>query len=645
MKKTAFFVLICFSFTVMMAYAQNRGIKRIRKISDLSHQSNKLGAYHALVIGIDDYQDTKIPDLSSARKDAEAVAALLRKRYGFQTETLLDRQASKKAIFNALRSLATSTEENDSVLIYFAGHGDIDKIYNDGWWIPADAKGGEPLTYLDNTQVQKAMRSMNARHVLLISDSCYSGTLFGQLRAMPRVIDEKYYLNLYNEKSRWGMTSGNREPVLDSGTGGHSIFAYQFLKALRKNEKPFATTQEIYTRIAPIVGNNAEHTPLCRPIRNTGDQGGEFVFILADSSGAVVVTPEPELEKRLYSTLTVRPNVGGATVYLDRKKMGKGAMTISKIKPGIHRVKVTKEGYKPYETEISLKSGEAAELTAYLDSISESVAELLKSEPIIMATAITKIKEYLKITSEPVTEPFITTDFSNDLGMKFVYIKPGKFMRGGHKVTLTKGFYMQTTEVTQGQWKAVMGSNPSYFKKCGDNCPVENVSWNDAQNLIKKLNQKEGRTYRMPTEAEWEYAARSGGKAEEYSGFSDDALLYQYVNFCDKNCEYSRKDKEQDDGYQYTAPVGSYKPNGLGIYDMSGNVWEWCQDWYGEYPSSDVTDPMGLSEGSIRVLRGGSWSKVAWNCRVAYRGIDNPANHYGSYGIRLVLLPGQQEGR
>ncbi|MCP4111971.1 MAG: caspase family protein, partial [Desulfobacteraceae bacterium] len=129
MKKTAFFVLICFSITVMMAYAQNRGIKRIRKISDLSHQSNKLGAYHALIIGIDDYKDTKIPDLSSARKDAEAVAALLRNRYGFQTETLLDRQASKKAIFNALRSLATSTEENDSVLIYFAGHGDIDKIY------------------------------------------------------------------------------------------------------------------------------------------------------------------------------------------------------------------------------------------------------------------------------------------------------------------------------------------------------------------------------------------------------------------------------------------------------------------------------------------------------------------------------------
>ncbi len=621
MKKTAFFVFVCFSITVMMAYAQNRGIKRIRKISDLSHQSNKLGAYHALVIGIDDYEDKKIPDLSSARKDAEAVSALLRKRYGFQTETLLDRQASKKAIFNALRSLATSTEENDSVLIYFAGHGDIDKIYNDGWWIPADAKGGDPLTYLDNTQVQKAMRSMNARHVLLISDSCYSGTLFGQLRAMPRVIDEKYYLNLYNEKSRWGMTSGNREPVLDSGTGGHSIFAYQFLKALRKNEKPFATTQEIYTRIAPIIGNNAEQVPKCRPIRNTGDQGGEFVFILADSSGAVVVTPEPESEKLWYSTLTVRPNVSGATVYLDRKEMGKGAMTIRKIKPGTHRVEVTKEGYKPYKTEISLKSGKTAELTAYLESI-----------------------------GEPVAEPLLTTDFINDLRMKFVYIKPGNFVRGfgksQHKVTLTKGFYMQSTEVTQGQWKVVMGDNPSFFKKCGDNCPVENVSWNDAQNFIKKLNQKGGRTYRLPTEAEWEYAARSGSTTTYSWGNDADCSRMMYENdvgSSEDNCvEYIRRKGLTPDS---VAPVKSYASNAWGLYDMHGNVWEWCKDWYGSYPVGHVTDSGGPSTGSNRVLRGGSWYDIARNCRSANRNWSDSGRRYWYAGFRLVLLPGQQGDR
>jgi len=143
--------------------------------------------------------------------------------------------------------------------------------------------GGNPVTYLDNVQVQKAMRSMKARHVLLISDSCYSGTLFGQARTMPHVINDKYYIDLYNEKSRWGMTSGNKTPVSDVGTGGHSVFAYQLINVLRKNEKPYISTQEIYTRIAPIVGNNSEQTPLCRPVRDTGDQGGEFVFVVSST--------------------------------------------------------------------------------------------------------------------------------------------------------------------------------------------------------------------------------------------------------------------------------------------------------------------------------------------------------------------------
>jgi hypothetical protein len=125
----------------------------------------------------------------------------------------------------------------------------MNSMTNDGWWIPADAKGGDPVTYLNNFLVQTYMRSMKARHVLLISDSCYSGTLFGQTRAIPQVIDHKYYLNLYNEKSRWGMTSGNKTPVSDQGAGGHSVFAYQLLKALRKNEKPYKFPHRNFIRV------------------------------------------------------------------------------------------------------------------------------------------------------------------------------------------------------------------------------------------------------------------------------------------------------------------------------------------------------------------------------------------------------------
>ncbi len=285
MNKASHFVL-CFCSSILVFPNFTYSDRGLTVVSDLSHHSGKVGKYKALVIGINDYKDAKIPDLATAFNDSREIAKILKTKYGFTVTTLFNSKATKKAIYNALRDLAYTATENDSVLIYYAGHGDLDRQYNDGWWIPADARGGDPVTYLDNVQVQKAMRSMKARHVLLISDSCYSGTLFGQARALPPLINDKYYLNLYLEKSRWGMTSGNKTPVADEGTGNNSVFAYQLLKELRKNEKPFLSIQEIYTLIAPIVSNNSEQTPRCSPIRNTGDQGGAFIFILASSGSA-----------------------------------------------------------------------------------------------------------------------------------------------------------------------------------------------------------------------------------------------------------------------------------------------------------------------------------------------------------------------
>ena len=136
-----------------------------------------------------------------------------------------NRQATRSAIDRALRNLIRSLEPRDSLLIYYAGHGELDRLAGDGWWVPADARAGDNTTYFENTTVQKYLRAMKTRHVLLVSDSCYSGTLFGESRRLPGVIDDQFYLDLYNEKSRWGMTSGNKTPVSDSGTRGHSVFA------------------------------------------------------------------------------------------------------------------------------------------------------------------------------------------------------------------------------------------------------------------------------------------------------------------------------------------------------------------------------------------------------------------------------------
>ncbi|MDY0361209.1 MAG: formylglycine-generating enzyme family protein [Desulforegulaceae bacterium] len=239
--------------------------------------------------------------------------------------------------------------------------------------------------------------------------------------------------------------------------------------------------------------------------------------------------------------------------------------------------------------------------------------------------------------------------FTNFLGMEFVYIKPGTFMMGSpssesgrydhekqHKVTLTKGFFMQTTEVTQAQWKKVMGNNPSDFKNCGDNCPVENVSWYGAKDFIRKLNNKDKNfTYRLPTEAEWEYAARGGTTTPFYLG---NCLSTKEANY-DGNYPLSGCSKGQ---YRKTTiPVKSFSPNKFGLYDMHGNVWEWCEDWKGDYPSGHVTDPSGPGSGSYRVLRGGSWSYDARSCRSANRYYFSPGYTDDSRGFRLAAFRGR----
>ena len=159
MRKTKLLIVSLISIFLLIECpaGASRGIK---VVADLSHQSGKLGAYRALIIGINDYEDSKIPDLETAVDDARSMAELLGKRYGFQVKLLLNREATKKAIYQELRNLAVSAKPDDSVLIYYAGHGDLDRTYNDGWWIPADATGGDPITYLDNIQVQKSMRSI-----------------------------------------------------------------------------------------------------------------------------------------------------------------------------------------------------------------------------------------------------------------------------------------------------------------------------------------------------------------------------------------------------------------------------------------------------------------------------------------------------
>jgi len=237
---------------------------------------------------------------------------------------------------------------------------------------------------------------------------------------------------------------------------------------------------------------------------------------------------------------------------------------------------------------------------------------------------------------------------TNDLGMEFVYIKPGTFIMGSpedepereydevqHEVTLTKGFYMQTTPVTQKQWTDVMGNNPSHFKDGGDNCPVETVSWDDVQEYITRLNEREETDFRLPTEAEWESACRAGTTTPFYTG---KCLGTDEANY---NGDYPLKGCSKGIYREKTTPVKSFSPNLWGLYDMHGNVLEWCQDWFGDYPDKPVVDPTGAADGSDRVMRGGYWGNPANWCRSGYRRHITPYRQNQACGFRLVLSPGQ----
>ncbi len=193
-----------------------------------------------------------------------------------------------------------------------------------------------------------------------------------------------------------------------------------------------------------------------------------------------------------------------------------------------------------------------------------------------------------------------------------------------HSVTLNS-FYISRYEVTQLQWLTVMGTNPSINSNC-ESCPVENISWNEVQEFISKLNGLTGKNFRLPTEAEWEYAARGGSSAD-----LTNSTVYAGSNSIDEVAWYwSNSDKKSQ-------PVGLKKPNSLGLYDMSGNVYEWCSDIYGKFSKTSKTNPKGFSSGIYRILRGGGWYYYEWLCRVSSRYYSNPRNKSPYFGFRLAM--------
>ena len=281
----------------------------------------------------------------------------------------------------------------------------------------------------------------------------------------------------------------------------------------------------------------------------------------------------------------------------------------------------------------------------YSDKLKKTVRLCLSLNPWDRPTSeqLVELAE-MELRKAPAVKPFnpLSLEFDvvsfketvNGVSFEMVAIEGGSFMMGSdrgekdekpvHRVTVSD-FYIGKTVVTQALWKAVKGNNPSTFK--GDNLPVENVSWDDAQEFIKKLNLLTGKKYRLPPEAEWEYTAGGGStNRTKWAGTDEESLVVNYAWY------------DSNSGDQ-THEVASKLPNSLGLYDMSGNVWEWCNDWYGSYSSNDQVNPTGASTGSDRVIRGGGWNGKSPYCRITYRGNGRSGNSDNIVGFRLSIVP------
>ena len=322
-----------------------------------------------------------------------------------------------------------------------------------------------------------------------------------------------------------------------------------------------------------------------------------YTISAADNNQMITLTPPTPI----YGSMNIAVLPDESNVYLDGSKVGTTPLFLQNILVGSHKLEVKKEGYQPFADNITIQEN---------TTFSLEDKELKKGIASLTFTVNGVSFEMIKVEAGTFT-----------MGATSEMQDPDSDEKPAHQVTLTNNYYLGKTEVTQALWKAVMGNNPSYF--AGDNKPVEKVSWNDCQTFFSKLNRATGKNFRLPTEAEWEFAARGGNKSRHYQYSGSNSLT-----------EVAWYD---DNSGGMTHNVATKQPNELGLYDMSGNVWEWCSDWYGDYSSTAQTNPTGAYSGSRRVHRGGSWDYDAWSCRSSLRGDFGPGSGDNSLGFRLAL--------
>ena len=653
-------VLALLAMLLSAPASAQRGVGLVSKESATSGQATPYinGTYRALVIGNDRYKDPEglWKPLKTAVNDARAVADVLQNHYGFgDVRLLLD--ATRRQMNKAFNQIAEDSRRNDSVLIYYAGHGVLRESTGEGYWIPVDAEGRDDGTFYPNSIIKTKVGVIadKAKHVLLVSDSCFSGALLREGNRGIRIDqrNEGYFRKVAAKKSVQILAAGGLEFVDDNYKGtGHSPFTYFFLEELKTNTGGLLDATELSSAVVRNVANNVQQSPEKGVLHGAGHAGGEFFFVKASvGSSAPVAADVPKGPGKSGFSLS---DITGAAqkqqasrrawaAKLEEMKNAAGqvrALEGQQITPDLKgsawkRLLAAFAEDNPYTIEDDDLRSNAQGRIAHWQSEQQRVAGLERDRKRKAEAQRKQEAERKRQQAAIRIKPLSNTWRDPVTGMEFVQVPGGSFQMGcvtgdtecdgDEKPVRTvrlDGFWLGKHEVTQGQWKKVTGNNPSAFKK-GDNYPVEQVSWDDAQKFIRKLNAQSSATFSLPSEAQWEFACRAGGETVTYgtrSGRLDSG-----------SAKYSSGDG--------TVAVGTYSPNAMGLHDMSGNVWEWVQDKKTGYGNVGTDNPIYERSGAFRVFRGGSWSSSPRYLRCSFRGYNTPSFRYYYLGFRLLRVP------
>jgi formylglycine-generating enzyme required for sulfatase activity len=645
----------------------------------------------AVVIGVEDY--VYLPQASYASQDAQAMYDFLVYTRGVPSSrvALLQGGTSRRKIIEAVTTAGKQVGAGGTVWVYFAGHGSASPSTRERLILPENtlADAGD----FDEQGVRLAelqrLAGSGGGEVLLITDACFTGagraggTLLSDGRAWvpPQA-------TAVGRSVQWDAAQAN-QVAGPLAAARHGAFTYFAIGAMRG----WADGQVTGERDGVVTSEEA-HLYVREALRAVGirDQApslvGEGAAARTLASGATERAPALDAAVAAPAPVplppVVAPRTGEAKVQLAGKDMDFAALAAAAQQASADAAaeKAAAEAAEAERARLAREAAAAAAAkAARAQELQDEMARRLaaeRREKIDAAAAALRAaatRDYAAIAvlvssptpeGSPVLEAWLARygsatvtvdqqteavevpeaaavikalgkagsgrDWTSPTVGLMKWIPPGTFTMGSaegvgdsdqhpaHEVTLTRGYWLMEHEVTQGEWASVMGSNPSYFSRCGSSCPVEQVSWDDAQAFIKKVSARDGVRYRLPTEAEWEYAAR-GGQSYTYAGGNEPGGVAW---------------TEENSGT--THPGCRKARNGYGLCDMSGNVREWVSDWNGAYPSGGVTDPGGVSAGSFRVIRGGSWSDSPAYARVAYRGRITPVIRWNILGLRLARV-------